>query len=282
MGAPRPGNTKCTPGKHVIPKEIIINRPIIHMKCIAITNQKGGVAKTTTAVNLSSGLNDLGKRVLLIDSDPQANATTHLGFNGKELTKTLDNLYYEDGLEVDDVICTRKRLDVIPAGEPLSFAEQKLSGIPAKENILNEILGQVRDQYEYIIIDCPPNLGFLTMNAYAAATDMLVVIKPEYFALEGLRRISKIAGLVQKRLNPDLSLSGYLLANFDARKKQHKKIRRSIRKAFPDQVLQTVIRTNANLSNCTAKGQTIFEYDPKCYGAIDYKNLAQEVIQHYG
>ncbi|WP_205720030.1 ParA family protein [Fodinibius halophilus] len=111
---------------------------------------------------------------------------------------------------------------------------------------------------------------------------MLVVIKPEYFALEGLKRISKIAGLVQKRLNPDLSLSGYLLANFDARKKQHKEIRRSINKAFPDKVYKTVIRTNANLSNCTSKGQTIFEYDPKCYGAIDYQNLATEVADYYG
>lgn len=252
------------------------------MKCIAITNQKGGVAKTTTAVNLSAGLHNLGKKVLLIDSDPQANATSHLGFRGKELTKTLDNLYYEDELQADEVILSRNGLSVIPAGEPLAYAEQKLSGIPAKENILNEKIGQIRDQYEYIIIDCPPNLGFLTMNAFAAATDMLVVIKPEYFALEGLKRISKIAGLVQKRLNPQLSLSGYLLANFDARKKQHKEIRRSINKAFPDQVLQTVIRTHANLSNCTAKGQTIFEYAPKCYGAIDYKNLAEEVIQHYG
>jgi chromosome partitioning protein len=252
------------------------------MNCIAITNQKGGVAKTTTAVNLSAGLHNLGKKVLLIDSDPQANATSHLGFSGAELNKTLDNLYYEDELKAEETILSRDGLSIIAAGEPLAYAEQKLSGIPAKENILKERIAQIRDQYDYIIIDCPPNLGFLTMNAFAAATDMLVVIKPEYFALEGLKRISKIAELVQKRLNPELTLSGYLLANFDARKKQHKQIRQSIKKAFPDRVLQTVIRTHANLSNCTAKGQTIFEYDPKCYGAIDYKNLAEEVIQHYG
>jgi len=252
------------------------------MTCIAITNQKGGVAKTTTAVNLSAGLLSLGKKVLLVDSDPQANATSHLGFSGKELQKTLDNLYYEEGLEPRDVILARDGLDLIPAGEPLAYAQQKLAGVPAREKILMEKLRPVRDTYDYIIIDCPPNLGFLTINAFTTASDMLVVIKPEYFALEGLRRISKTARLVQKRLNPQLHISGYLLANVDARKKQHKQIRTSLRKAFPDKVLETVIRTNANLSNCTARGQTIFEYNPNCYGAIDYMKLAQEVVEHYG
>jgi len=252
------------------------------MTCIAITNQKGGVAKTTTAVNLSAGLLSLGKKVLLVDSDPQANATSHLGFSGKELQKTLDNLYYEEELAPGDVILARDGLDLIPAGEPLAYAQQKLAGVPAREKILMEKLQPVRDTYDYIIIDCPPNLGFLTINAFTTASDMLVVIKPEYFALEGLRRISKTARLVQKRLNPQLHISGYLLANVDARKKQHKQIRTSLREAFPDKVLETVIRTNANLSNCTARGQTIFEYDPSCYGAIDYMNLAQEVAGHYG
>lgn len=251
------------------------------MNCIAITNQKGGVAKTTTAVNLAAGLQGLGKKVLLIDSDPQANATSHLGFSAKELDKTLDDLYYQEQLPASEVIVPRGGLDLIPAGEPLAYAEQKLAGIPAKERILTEKLAPVQGRYDYILIDCPPNLGFLTVNAFTAATDMLVVIKPEYFALEGLRRISKTARLVQKRINPDLNISGYLLANFDARKKQHKQIRSSIREAFPNKVLQTVIRTNAPLSNCTSYGQTIFEYDPKCYGARDYQSLSGEVAKFY-
>ncbi|NGP87568.1 ParA family protein [Fodinibius halophilus] len=142
------------------------------MNCIAITNQKGGVAKTTTAVNLAAGLQRLGKSVLLIDSDPQANATSHLGIDRKRLSKTLDNLYYESDLEISEVLISRNGfggLDVLPAGEPLSYAEQKLSGIPAKENILNEKVSQIRGQYDFIIIDCPPNLGFLTLNAFAVA-----------------------------------------------------------------------------------------------------------------
>jgi len=250
------------------------------MRCIAITNQKGGVAKTTTAVNLSAGLQKLGHKVLLIDTDPQANATVHLGFEGSELEKTLDNLYYEEALSVEDTIHCRDQLDVLPAGYPLAYADKKLSGIPAGEKLLRERIAPIRNQYNYIIIDCPPNLGFLTMNAFAAATDVMVLIKPEYFALEGLKRISKMATVVQRRLNPELQMFGYLLANFDARKKQHKQIRRSIIEAFPDRVFNTIIRTNATLSNCTSKGQTVFEYDSRSHGAADYIKLAEEVAQY--
>jgi chromosome partitioning protein len=255
------------------------------MNCIAITNQKGGVAKTTTAVNLAAGLHRLGKSVLLIDSDPQANATSHLGIDRKRLTKTLDNLYYESDLDISEVLISRNGfggLDVLPAGEPLAYAEQKLSGVPVKEKLLAERLAKIDKDYDYIIIDCPPNLGFLTINALVAATDMLVVIKPEYFALDGLMRISEKADLIKERINPKLNLSGYLLANYDGRKNQHKAIRKAVKEKFPEKVFQTVIRTNARLSNATSQGQTIFEYDNSSYGAIDYMNLSKEVEERYG
>ncbi|SHE87741.1 chromosome partitioning protein [Fodinibius roseus] len=252
---------------------------------IAITNQKGGVAKTTTAVNLADGLQRLGRSVLLVDSDPQANATSHLGIDRKRLRKTMDNLYYEADLDISEVLISRNGftgLDVLPAGEPLAYAEQKLSGVPVKEKLLSERLAEIEGNYDYIIIDCPPNLGFLTMNALVAATDMLVVIKPEYFALEGLMRISQKAEMIKQRINPDLNLSGYLLANYDGRKNQHKAIRKAVKEKFPGKLFQTIIRTNARLSNATSQGQTIFEYDPKSHGATDYRNLSTEVEERYG
>lgn len=252
------------------------------MKVIAVANQKGGVAKTTTAVNLSAALVKKGHRVLLIDSDPQANATTHMGIDRSNTDITLDNLYYENDIPVTDAIIKRHGVHVIPSGEPLAYAEQKLSGIPGRELILSELLDQVRDQFDYVIIDCPPNLGFLTINAFTAANDLIITIKPEYFALEGLKQISTIYQFVKKRLNEELKIFGYVIANYDDRKNQHKGIKKSLYKTFDGLVFETVIRTNSKLSDCTSKGQTIFEYDPKGYGAIDYNNLATEIEQRYG
>jgi chromosome partitioning protein len=249
---------------------------------IAIANQKGGVGKTTTAVNLSAGLSNLGFSVLLVDSDSQGNATSHLNFNKNEIPKTLDNLYYEEDLKTSDVILPRNGIDFLPAAEPLAYAQQKLVGVAGKEKILMERLEEVEANYDFIIIDCPPNLGFLTINAFSAATDMVIIVKPEYFALEGLKRISKTVKQVRKRLNDKIHISGYLITDFDARKNQHKGIRDSIRRSFGETVFQTVIRTNSKLSNCTSRGQTIFEYDPNSYGAVDYLNLAKEVGERYG
>jgi len=249
---------------------------------IAVANQKGGVGKTTTAVNVSAGLSNLGFKVLLVDSDPQGNATSHLNFKKSEIPKTLDNLYYEENLKMKDAILSRGDMDFIAAAEPLAYSQQKLAGVAGKEKILMERLGEVKIDYDFIIIDCPPNLGFLTINALTASTDMMITVKPEYFALEGLKRISKTVKQVRKRLNDKIRLSGYVITDFDARKKQHKGIRDSLRRAFEGAVFQTVIRTNSKLSNCTSKGQTIFEHEAKSNGAVDYLNLAKEVGERYG
>lgn len=252
------------------------------MKCFAITNQKGGVAKTTTAVNLAAGLAKRDHRVLLIDTDPQANATIHLGFKPSGINKALDNLYLEDDLDIKTVIIQRDGFDVIPAAQQLAYTDTQLSDRVSRETILDRKLEPIKDDYDYIIIDCPPNLGFLTLNTYVAATDIIVMVQPEFFALEGLKRIQEVSRTIKKYLNPELKLSGYLMANFDGRKKQHAGIQQSVRNAFPNEAFDTIIRTNAALSNCTSKGQTIFEYNRNCKGAKDYGQLAQEVEQRYG
>lgn len=253
-----------------------------NMKLIAITNQKGGVAKTTTAVNLSAALAMKGNRVLLVDSDPQANATTHLGIDINSIEFSLDNLYYEQNLPISKVIIERHGISIIPAGEPLSYADQKLSGIPGREFILAELLAPVSSQFDYVIVDCPPNLGFLTINAFTAASDLIITVKPEYFALEGIHQMATILEFVQKRLNPGVTILGYLIANYDARKNQHNGIKSSLYQFFNGQVFNTIIRTNATLSDCTSKGLTIFRYKPTSAGAMDYSNLATEIEERYG
>lgn len=252
------------------------------MKIIAITNQKGGVAKTTTAVNLSAGLVRLGYKVLLIDSDPQSNATIHMGVDPSELELTLDDLYYRPEINAENIILNINGLHLLPAAKPLSYAEQKLAGVPGKEFILSEKLNSVKTNYDFAIIDCPPNLGFLTVNAFNAANDLIITVKPEFFALEGLTEINSIIEHIQRRLNPDLALSGYVITDYDHRKNQHKAIRKSIGNVFQGKVFDTMIRTNSTLSDCTSKGMSIFDYNSTCNGAIDYLNLAKEVEANNG
>lgn len=251
------------------------------MKTISITNQKGGVGKTTTAVNLSSALVKLGHKVLLIDSDPQANASTHLGINKNTDQQTLADLYYHEEIQICDVISAKSYLHIIPGYSALSNAERKLADTPGREMLLKEKLQDVNGEYDYCIIDCPPNLELLTISAYTASDDLLITIKPEYFALEGLKRIALCQKAIQKRLNEDLNILGYLLVNFDARKNQHKEILQTIQNVYPDKVFQTIIRTNSKLSDCTSLKQSVLDYAPKSYGAIDYMNLAKEVEGRY-
>lgn len=249
-------------------------------KTIAIANQKGGVGKTTTAVNVAAALEMLGKKVLLIDSGPQADATHNLGLGG-DMKKTLDNLYYEN-IPIKDVIVQRGGMDVIGGSQALEFADLKLHDVSGKQTLLSDKLSEVKDQYDYIIIDCPPGLKILTINAIAAADELVVIVEPEYHSLRGLKRIIKNAKSIKNKLNPKLGEPGFLITKFDGRKKQHGSAMRSVRRTFKDQVFKIKIRTNSTLSNCTSKGKTIFEFDAKSYGAIDHLNLAKEMVKRYG
>jgi chromosome partitioning protein len=249
---------------------------------IAIANQKGGVGKTTTTVNLAAGLNKLGFSVLLIDIDSQCNATTHLGYNQSEFDLALDDLLFDERINAKEVINNRGTLDFIPASINLALTDQKLLGIPGREKILSEKLEIVREKYDYIIIDCPPNLGLLSLNAFTAAENIIITVDSEYFALEGLNQLTQMVNMVQKRLNSSLKISGFLVTKFDARKNIHKGVRKSIYNKFPSRVFETTIRTNTQLSECPAEGKTIFEHDPKGYGAIDYLNFSKEVKRRYG
>jgi len=263
-------------------RQLTIFTKSITMNTISITNQKGGVGKTTTAVNLAAGLARRGFRVLLVDSDPQCNASTHLGVNQEADRPTLDDLYYQPELQPSEVIQPARGFDLLPAGEALAYAEQKLAGVPGREMILSEKLATVSTRYDFCIIDCPPNLGFLTINAYTASEGLIITVKPEYFALEGLKQIHSILGFIQKRLNPDLDILGYVITDFDARKNQHKEIRQAMSRTFKGKVFKTTIRTNARLSDCSSAGRSIFEFAPKTYGAIDYMNLAKELEVRHG
>lgn len=249
---------------------------------IAIANQKGGVGKTTTAVNLAAGLTKLSRSILLIDMDSQCNATTHLGYNQNKFDLAVDDLLFDNDIDAQSVINSREKLDFIPASMNLALTDQKLAGIPGREKILAEKLAPISEAYDYIIIDCPPNLGLLSLNAFTAANDIIIIVDSEYFALEGLNQLTQVVGMVQKRLNPSLKISSFLITKFDARKNIHKGVRKSVHNKFPSRIFNTTIRTNTQLSECPPEGQTIFEHDKKGYGAIDYLNLSKEVKARYG
>jgi chromosome partitioning protein len=247
-------------------------------RVLAIANQKGGVGKTTTAVNLGAALADLGFRVLVVDLDPQGNASTGLGINVRDLQTSMYDVILHD-VSLDDCVeaTSVRNLFVAPASLDLAGAEIELVPAFSRELRLKRALDEVRDDYDYVLIDCPPSLGLLTVNSLAAAGEVLVPIQCEYYALEGLGQLVRNVALVQKNLNHDLEVSTIVLVMYDARTKLSDQVVTEVRNHFGARVCRTVIPRTVRLSEAPSYGQPIIAFDPTSRGAIAYRELAKEV-----
>jgi len=247
-------------------------------RALAIANQKGGVGKTTTAVNLGAGLAELGYRVLIVDLDPQGNATTGLGVNSRNLQASVYDVLLNDMPLEDCVEATSVRnLFVAPATIDLAGAEIELVPAFSRELKLRRAFERVGDDYDYILVDCPPSLGLLTVNAMAAAGEVLVPIQCEYYALEGLGQLLRNVQLVQSNLNPKLEVSAIVLTMYDARTKLADQVAREVRQHFGDKVCRNVVPRTVRLSEAPSFGQPIIVFDPTSRGALAYRELAKEV-----
>ena len=249
-------------------------------RIIAIANQKGGVGKTTTSINLSSCLADLGKKVLLVDIDPQGNATSGVGIIKQNLENTVYELFLDECTISE---CLTKsvvdNLNVLPSNVNLSGAEIDLIGVENREYILKNVLDQIKDLYDYIIIDCPPSLNILTVNAMTAADSVIVPIQCEYYALEGLSQLIHTINLIQDRLNNDLEIDGIVFSMYDSRTDLSSDVVENVKSNVHINIYDTVIPRNVRLAEAPSFGLPIHMYDGKSAGAVAYKNLAKEIIK---
>lgn len=247
---------------------------------ISIVNQKGGVGKTTTSVNLSAFLAIRGKKVLVVDLDPQGNATSGFGFDKSELESSIyDVLVNDTPLEQVIQSTQRKNLDLCPTNINLAGAEVELVSAMSRETILKRAIEKVKEKYDFVLIDCPPSLGLLTINALAASSGVIVPIQGEYYALEGLTQLVDTINLVKKHLNPDIGIYGVVITMFDGRTQLTRQVVEEVRKYFGDKVFNTVIPRNIRLAEAPSHGKTIAEYDAKSRGGEAYHELANEVIR---
>ena len=248
-------------------------------RIISVANQKGGVGKTTPTVNLGACLAQDGKKVLLIDSDAQGNATSGLGVRKPDVKQDIyDVLVNEVSIKETIIKTSRENLSIVPATLQLAGAEIELTSMMARESRLKSALAEVSDEYDFILVDCPPSLGHLTINAFTASDAILIPVQCEYYALEGLSQLLNTVRLVQKHFNPGLEIEGVLLTMYDARTNLGAEVVEEVRRYFQEKVYDTIIPRNVRLSEAPSHGKPIIDYDPRSKGAEVYQALAKEVL----